>query len=227
MPQSRLILLTGVSRGLGRAMTERFASGGHTVLGCSRSESAIEQLRAEFPSPHDFRALDVADQRQVQQWADDLSARYAAPDLLLNNAALINAPAPLWEVDAADFSQLVDVNIKGVFHVLRHFLPAMVHRGSGIIVNFSSGWGRGTSPEVAPYCCTKWAIEGLTRALAEELPAGLAAIALNPGIIDTDMLRICFGSNASAYPTAAAWAERAVPFLLNLTPANNGQPLTV
>jgi NAD(P)-dependent dehydrogenase (short-subunit alcohol dehydrogenase family) len=94
------------------------------------------------------------------------------------------------------------------------------------VVNFSSGWGRSTAPEVAPYCATKWGVEGLTRALAQELPAGLAAVALNPGIIDTDMLRRTFGSSASAYPDPAIWAVKAVPFLEKLGPRDNGQALT-
>ena len=80
---------------------------------------------------------------------------------------------------------------------------------------------------MAPYCASKWAIEGLTRALADELPPGMAAIPLNPGIIDTDMLRSCFGNSASAYPTAQQWARRAVPFLLGLGPQDNGQAAAV
>lgn len=68
-----------------------------------------------------------------------------------------------------------------------------------IIVNISSGWGRSTSPEVAPYCASKWAIEGLTQALAQELPSGMVTVALNPGIIHTDMLNICFGEEAKYY----------------------------
>ena len=103
----------------------------------------------------------------------------------------------------------------------------MIKRGSGVIVNLSSGWGRSTDAEVAPYCATKWAIEGLTQALAQELPPGVAAIALNPGVIDTDMLRSCFGGSASSYPSPQQWAKRAVPFLLKLGPKDNGQPLTV
>jgi len=95
-----------------------------------------------------------------------------------------------------------------------------------VLVNFSSGWGRSTSPDVAPYCATKWAIEGLTQALAQELPAGLAAIPLNPGIIDTDMLRGCFGAGADGFPTAEKWAESAVPFLVKLGPSHNGRPLS-
>jgi NAD(P)-dependent dehydrogenase (short-subunit alcohol dehydrogenase family) len=79
---------------------------------------------------------------------------------------------------------------------------------------------------VAPYCASKWAVEGLTGALAQELPAGLAAVAVNPGIIDTDMLRRTFGSDASDYPDPANWAVTAVPFLEKIGPSQNGQALT-
>ena len=150
-----------------------------------------------------------------------------APDLLLNNAAVINDPAPLWEVSAEEFGQVVDVNIKGVANVLRHAVPIMIERGEGVVVNFSSGWGRSTSPEVAPYCATKWAIEGLTEALSSELPGGLAAVALNPGVIDTDMLRSVWGEGAAAYATPEEWANQAVPFLEGLTSRNNGGSLSV
>jgi len=150
-----------------------------------------------------------------------------APDLLINNAALINRNAALWKLPSEEFDRVIDVNIKGVANVIRHFIPAMIKRGEGVIVNFSSGWGRSTDAEVAPYCATKWAIEGLTQALAQELPAGMAAIPLNPGIINTDMLQSCFGGSASSYPTAEQWAKKAVPFLLDLGPKHNGQSLTV
>ena len=101
--------------------------------------------------------------------------------------------------------------------MIRHLVPALLDaEEDAVLVNFSSGWGRSTSPEVAPYCATKWAIEGLTAALAQELPHGLAAVALNPGIIDTEMLRSCFVEGAGGYPDPKAWAETAVPFLAGL-----------
>ena len=223
----KLIVITGVTRGLGRAMTEEFVRLGHTVAGCGRSENELTQLGKKFGHPHQFTAVDVANDASVKVWAEGVIAALGAPDLLLNNAALINRNAPLWEVPAPEFSEVIDVNIKGVTNVLRHFVPSMIHRQSGVIVNFSSGWGRSTSAEVAPYCATKWAIEGLTQALAQELPPGLAAVSLNPGIIDTDMLRSCFGGSAASYPNASQWAKRAVPFLLKLSARDNGQPLTV
>lgn len=129
--------------------------------------------------------------------------------------------------DPAEFQALLNVNLAGVFHCCKAFLPAMIKRGSGVLVNFSSGWGRSTSAEVAPYCCTKWGIEGLTRALAQELPAGLSAVAFNPGIIHTDMLQSCFGSGASNYPGPQPWAQKAVPFLASLGPQHNGRSLNL
>jgi len=223
---ARLILITGVSRGLGRALTVEFIRLGHTLAGCARDAAALAELSRHYGPPHDFTAVDVADDAAVRTWSARVLDRHGPPDLLLNNAALINRKAPLWKVPAAEFDRVVDVNLKGVANVIRHFVPAMIRRGRGVIVNFSSGWGRSTDAEVAPYCATKWAIEGLTQALAQELPAGLAAVALNPGIIDTDMLRLCFGAAAAGYPTPEAWARRAAPFLLGLGPKDNGKPLT-
>lgn len=223
----KLIVITGVTRGLGRAMAEEFARLGHAVAGCGRSEKELSQLRGILKAPHRFPSIDVTSDEQVATWARETISVLGAPDLLLNNAAIINRNAPLWKVSAKDFSDVIDVNIKGVTNVIRHFVPEMIKRGAGVIVNFSSGWGRSTDAEVAPYCATKWAIEGLTQALAQELPSGLTAVALNPGIIDTDMLRSCFGGSASSYPSPQQWAKRAVPFLLKLGPKDNGQPLTV
>src|SRR5437762_2527995 len=213
-----MIVITGVTRGLGMAMAAKFIELGHTVLGCGRSRDVIEQLRGRYRPPNDFQAVDVANEAQVEPWAARLLSSNGAPDLLINNAAVINQSAPLWQVPAEEFDRLIDVNVKGVANVLRHFVPAMVARKSGVIVNLSSGWGRSTSPEVAPYCASKYAVEGLTLALAQELPRGMAAVPLNPGVIDTDMLRQAWADGASAYPKAGEWAARATPFLLGLGP---------
>lgn len=224
---SRLVLITGATRGLGRAMAESMIARGHTVVGCGRNVDDVRRLGTEFGAPHRFEAVDVADDVAVARWAKEILAQFSPPDLLLNNAAVVNRTAKLWELSAAEFDGVIDVNVKGTANVLRHFVPAMVARKQGVIVNFSSGWGRSTSPEVAPYCATKYAIEGLTAALAQELPRGMAAVALNPGIIDTDMLRSCFGQEARHYPTADEWAQSAVPFLLGLSAKNNGESLNV
>lgn len=224
---SRNIVLTGCTRGLGRALAESFAAAGHVVIGCGRNEKDIHAMRKQFGAPHDFEALDVTHDAGVQAWARRTLARCGSPDLLINNAALMNRPAKSWLVPADEFNHVIDVNIKGMMNVLRHFVPAMVARGSGVIVNLSSGWGRSTAPDVAPYCATKFAVEGLTRALAQELPEGMAAIPLNPGVIDTEMLRSCFGAGAASYPNPKTWAETAAPVILKLGGADNGKSRSV
>ena len=209
-------------------MVRSFAALGHTIIGCARSTSAISALQKEFSSPHSFAVVDVSDADAVEAWAGKVLASHGAPDLLLNNAAVIHPNAPFWKVPADRFNRVIDVNIKGLANVLRSFLPAMVKAKQGVIVNFSSGWGRSTSPEVSGYCASKYAVEGLTASLAQELPAGMTAVALNPGIINTEMLQDCFGKeSASHYPNAEDWAKLAVPYLLKIGPKDNGHPLTV
>jgi NAD(P)-dependent dehydrogenase (short-subunit alcohol dehydrogenase family) len=221
------IVMTGVTRGLGRALVDEFISRGHTVMGCGRSGEAIFDLRMNQPAPHDFSVVDIALDNKVAIWAAKVLENDTAPDLLINNAGVMNRLAPLWEIDDRDFTKVIDVNVRGVANVIRHFVPAMVRRGTGVIVNLSSGWGRSTSPEVAPYCASKFAVEGLTLALAQELPKGMAAVPLNPGVIDTDMLRSCWADGAGSYPKAAAWAKKAAPFILALGAKDNGRSLSV
>ena len=223
----RIVVITGVTRGLGRALAEELILQGHTVLGCGRTKKEIDQLHRRFKEPHDFYRVDTASDDEVKSWSSLLLSAHGPPDLLLNNAGIINRNAPLWEVSAREFSEVIDVNLKGVANLIRHFAPAMVKRKRGVIVNFSSGWGRSVDAEVAPYCASKWAIEGLTLALAREVPSGMAAVSLNPGIINTAMLQSTFGSSAETYISPQQWAKRAVPFLLGLGPADNGKQLEI
>jgi len=225
--ENRVILITGVTRGLGRAVAGEFVRMGHTVVGGGRSEKNIAELTRELPGPNHFTATDVSSDDQVKAWAEKVLSTCGPPDLLINNAGVINRMAKLWDLSPAEFDSVIDINVKGVVNVIRHFAPAMIRRQSGVIVNMSSGWGRSTSPEVAPYCASKWAIEGLTRSLAEELPTGMAAVSLNPGIIDTDMLRTSWGEEAGQYPPPSEWARQAAPFLLRLGPLDNGKALSV
>ncbi len=208
-------------------MAEEFVRLGHTVFGCGRTEKIISELNDRFGLPHFFCPMDVTSDADMDAWAAGTIGPDGPPDLLINHAAVINRNAPLWKVSAEEFHQVIDTNIKGMANVIRHFVPAMVERGRGVILNFSSGWGHSTDAEVAPYCATQWAIEGLTQALAQELPSGVPAVALNPGIINTEMLQSCFGSSAASFPTATEWAKKAVPFILELGPQHHGRSFPV
>ncbi|AQK71758.1 NADPH-dependent pterin aldehyde reductase [Zea mays] len=203
----RTVLITGVSRGLGRALALELARRGHSVVGCGRSAEHLRSLEEEITSPsrHFFTVADVRSDSSVAELAKTVVEKKQVPDIIVNNAGTINKNNKTWNVPAEDFDMVVDTNIKGTANVLRHFVPLMIEKRHGIIINLSSGWGRSAAAEVAPYCASKWAIEGLTRSLAKELPPGLAAIALSPGVVNTDMLNSCFGSSAALYQTTETW----------------------
>jgi len=223
----KTVVITGCTRGLGRAMVPRFIDGGWQIAGCGRNEKHIAELRRQFATPHLFQTCDVSRENDVAAFCAAILKQSGPPDLVLNNAAIINPNAPLWETSAEEFSRIIDINIKGPAAMMRHLLPAMLKRGGGVIVNFSSGWGRCTAEDVAPYCATKYAIEGLSMATAQDTGGKVAVIPMNPGIIDTDMLRSTFGGSAGGFPDADDWAERAVPFFIKLSPKDNGKQMTV
>jgi NAD(P)-dependent dehydrogenase (short-subunit alcohol dehydrogenase family) len=223
----RCVLVTGAGRGLGYEACREFARLGHTVIGCGRRAESVASLRREFGSPHRFDEVDVADAAAVEAWARELAAADLVPDLVLNNAAVTNSAKQAWRFDAEEIERILQVNVIGTFNVLRGFTPHMIRRRRGVIVNFSSGWGREAAPKVAPYCATKYAVEGITKAMAKEVPSWMAVVSLHPGIIQTDTLRATFGESAVLYPTPAEWARVAVPFLLGIGPRDNGRELSV
>lgn len=231
----KTVLITGVSRGLGNALALELAKLGQTVIGCSRSQDKLASLESELTAAsekfknnnHLVLNIDVRSDVGVKELARTVVEKKVVPDIIVNNAGTINRNNKIWDVPVDEFDAVVDTNIKGVANVLRHFTPLMIGRKQGVIVNMSSGWGRSAAAQVAPYCASKWAIEGLTRAVAKELPPGMAIVALSPGVINTEMLQSCFGSSADLYPTPESWAPKAASMILNLTAADNGASLTV
>ncbi|XP_030459174.1 NADPH-dependent pterin aldehyde reductase-like [Syzygium oleosum] len=232
----RTVLITGVTQGLGKALALELAKRGHSVIGCSRSQDKLDSLRsllspsdadADADSPHLLLTVDVRSDSSVEELARVVMDKKGVPDIIVNNAGTINKNNKIWDVPADEFDAVIDTNVKGVANMLRHFLPPMIQRKRGIIVNMSSSWGRSGAALVAPYCASKWAVEGLTRSVAKELPEGMAVVALNPGVINTDMLASCFGDSASLYQAPDAWAVKAAATILNFTGADNGASPTV
>ncbi|KAF7842824.1 NADPH-dependent pterin aldehyde reductase [Senna tora] len=234
---SRTVLITGVSKGLGRSLALELAKRGHTVIGCSRAQDKLNALHNDLSSSADSNSsssdkhlllnADVRSNSSVEELARIVMEKKGVPDIIVNNAGTINRNNKIWEVPVEEFDTVMDTNVKGTANVLRHFIPMMITRKQGIIVNMSSGWGRSGAALVAPYCASKWAIEGLTRSVAKELPEGMAVVALNPGVINTEMLASCFGNSAALYQAPEAWALKAATMILNLTAADNGASLTV
>ncbi|MEK9773650.1 MAG: SDR family NAD(P)-dependent oxidoreductase [Opitutae bacterium] len=220
---SKVVVISGCSRGLGRAMAQEFSARGWKIAGGARSADLLDEISQQIHTQCLLTPMDVTDPASVEFLARKVEEKFGAPDLLVNNAGLINHNAPLIQVSPEEFASVLTVNLSGIHNMIRAFVPMMEKRGQGIIANFSSYWGQSTAPEVGPYCASKWGVEGLTRSLSQELPAGLAAVAFNPGVINTDMLRSTFGKQASAYPSPAEWAVDAVNRLEKLSLGDNGK----
>lgn len=224
--EKKLVVITGVSRGVGYELTKEFAQQGWKIAGCGRSSKDIQKLQKEQGPEHFFSVVDITDDVSVAHWVDEVTAKMGFPSLLINNAGVINQPQVLWEISAAEFFEVINVNVIGTTNVLRHWIPLMAKQGQGVLVNVSSDWGIYGAGHFAPYCASKFAIEGLTQSLAQELPKGLTVVALDPGTINTDMLKKAFPTGAHSYPTAEQQAKILVPTLLKITPKDNGKHLT-
>ncbi|MDM8362998.1 SDR family oxidoreductase [Bacillus thuringiensis] len=224
---SKSVIITGVTQGLGRAMVDRFHELGWNIYGCGRSKDKIEELKKQYSKIHDFQVIDVSDSQQVNNWANYILNRHTAPDLIINNASIVNQNAQLWKITAQEFENVMNVNVNGVVNVIRAFVPAMVARKEGIIINMSSSWGREGEAELAPYCASKFAIEGITKSMALELPYGMAVVALDPGgSISTPMLKSCAPQYINESPTPETWSHKAIQYILNITIDENGDSLT-
>ncbi|HEF1854964.1 TPA: SDR family oxidoreductase [Bacillus cereus] len=224
---SKSVIITGVTQGLGRAMVDRFHELGWNIYGCGRSKDKIEELKKQYSKIHDFQVIDVSDSQQVNNWANYILNTHTAPDMIINNASIVNQNAQLWKITAQEFENVMNVNVNGVVNVIRAFVPAMVARKEGIIINMSSSWGREGGAELAPYCASKFTIEGITKSMALELPHGMAVVALDPGgSISTPMLKSCAPQYINESPTPETWSHKAIEYILNITIDKNGDSLT-
>ena len=225
--KKRNIVISGVTSGLGRALLGYFYNHGHTVSGCGRRSSEIAVLKSQFPNAH-LSVVDVSDDTQVQSWAESITQNNSNKvDLVIANAGI--SPETMfqnkkaWEVPLQDFDNTIDVNIKGVSNMIRHFVPRMVENNVGTFVALSSGLGRSPNPFHAAYCASKWAVEGMVKSLAMSLPEGpMCAVPLAPGVVQTDSS----GKN-DAGGNIDTWVEAAAPMILGLSRKDNGKSLSV
>ncbi len=187
-------LITGSSRGIGRATAKKLASYGYNVcVNCvERDDLADElvlQIKNEGGSAIAFKA-DVSDRKQVDAMVDKIKSEFGPISLLVNNAG-VAGQALFQDVTDKMWDRYFNVNLNGARNTIQAVLPDMIHEKKGVIVNVSSIWGlHGASCEVT-YSCTKHALIGLTKSLAMELaPSGIRVNCVAPGVIDTDMLQV-------------------------------------
>ncbi|WOO39831.1 SDR family oxidoreductase [Rubellicoccus peritrichatus] len=224
----KTIVITGCTRGIGRALTEKFTQLGHNVIGCGRNDLLIDELRHHPGPSENFSIVNVLKPTQVRNWAEDVVQRHGVPDIIINNAGVAHASVAFWDIEPDDFDRTIDINIKGVANVARAFIPFMLKKGSGIIINMSSGVGTYAIPDFSGYAASKHAIEGLSKSIAKDLPQGIACIPLQPGMVNTEMLQDHLGlESADKGVSPAEWAEYAAPYILTLGPEHSGESMRV
>jgi 3-oxoacyl-[acyl-carrier protein] reductase len=215
--KGRICVVTGGGRGIGRATAIALASAGAHVAICARTESQVADVAAALPGgPHLSAAVDVAVSDSVYAFARRVMGELGAPDVLVNNAGLIER-GRLDEMEEAAWDRVVDVNLKGTYLTTRAFLAPMRARQRGRIICVSSISGRrGTARSVA-YCAAKHGIIGFVRALAEEVRAeGIVVNAISPGSVETDMLPAEFkpGMPAEEVARTILWLAADAPATL-------------
>lgn len=196
-----LVVVTGVSSGLGKAAALRFAEAGWDVVGTVRDLG--RETVAEWPSNTELRVLDLAVPDTIRPFAEALLAERGAPDVLVNNAAmLLFGSVEDAGIDA--IRGLFQVNVFSQIALTMAFVPAMRERGSGLIVNVTSLGGRVVFPLFGPYNASKHAMEGFSEALWHELqPFGIRVKAVEPGYVDTPIYRkagVVSGGDSAASP---------------------------
>jgi 3-oxoacyl-[acyl-carrier protein] reductase len=196
-----LALVTGGNRGIGRAIAKKLAENGFDIIICGRNKDTIAQVVAEIKSTgrnaFGFRC-DMTKPSQIKALVKR-AAKIGVPDVLVNDAG-VAFRKNLLDNEQEEIDAMIDVNLRGLICCTKEFLPKMLERGRGIIVNISSGAGKAGFPELAVYCATKFGVIGFTESLAREVEKeGVRVYAICPGDTETDMWRSLYPGERATY----------------------------
>ena len=194
MSEQKLALVTGASRGIGRAIAERLVQDGFRVVGTATSDSGAEAVRLPalqaLGAEHDTLVLNIADPVQTEAALKDFLARFGTPYLVVNNAGITRDNLFL-RMNDAEWDDVINTNLSGVFRVCKAMVKPMLKQKDGAIINISSIIGTTGNAGQANYAAAKAGLEGFTRSLAQEIASrNITVNCVAPGFIQTDMTDI-------------------------------------
>ncbi|HEY0198236.1 MAG TPA: oxidoreductase [Rhodanobacter sp.] len=200
---SKVWLITGSSRGFGRALAEAVLASGDSLVATARDPKTLDHLATRYGDKVRNVALDVTDAHAAVAAVQTAVESFGRLDVLVNNAGYGNVAA-IEEVEETDFREQIETNFFGVFHLTRAALPILRRQGSGHIIQFSSIGGRSAAPGLSAYQSAKWAVEGFSEVLAKEVgPLGIHVTLVEPGGFRTDWA----GSSMKVQPPGEAYAS--------------------
>jgi 3-oxoacyl-[acyl-carrier protein] reductase len=186
----RSAIVTGGARGIGRAIAERLAADGAAVLIGDIDKAAGDQAAAEIGRGAVSFPLDVTSESSWEKTVLAASERTGRVDILVNNAGIAGRSAPCWELTLEEWTQLLHIDLTGVFLGCKTVLPGMIANGYGRIVNIASIAGKEGNPNAVPYSAAKSGVLGLTKAVAKEVATkGVLVNAITPAVIETEILQ--------------------------------------
>lgn len=219
-----VVLITGASRGLGRALATAFGSAGARLVLCARGEDALMAATRELESGGvevEAAATDVADRRGMAALVSRALKRFGPVTTLVNNASILGPRVPLADHPLDDWRRVLEINLTGVLVPIQTVTPGMREAGRGSIINVSSGVGNTPRQRWGAYAISKWGVEALSRNLAlEERGSGIRVNIVDPGQLRTDMRRAAYPEEDPAEP---APPEAAVPVFLWLASRESRQ----
>ncbi len=212
--KDKIAVVTGGGRGIGRAIALAFAQEGADLVLAARSVDKLKETAA-MVEKCGRRALvvptDVTSEGDVANLRDRTLEHFGRVDILVNNSGVGGPSAPLWEIDPRDWDETFAVNVRGVYLCCRAFLPAMVARRSGVIVNIGSMTGKRPLMNRTPYAASKLALVGLTRTLAWEVgPYGIRVNVISPGPVEGERIEWVVRRLAEARGISAEEARRSL-----------------
>ncbi|MDG4783540.1 SDR family NAD(P)-dependent oxidoreductase [Micromonospora sp. WMMD961] len=218
---TKVWLVTGSSRGLGRAVAREVLAAGHDVVATARDVRALDDLRAEYPDHLLVQPLDVTDPQQAQAAVDAAVARFGRLDVVVNNAGYANM-ATIEEVELDDFRAQVEAVFYGTVHVTKAALPVLLRQGAGHFIQVTSIGGRDTSPGVSAYQSAKFAVEGFSGVLEKEVsPLGIKVTIAEPGLMRTDWS----GASMVVHPYSAKYEPTMGPLVKYLSDMQGREPI--
>lgn len=187
---NKTVMITGASRGIGAEAARAFAAQGARVALVARSAEAIADLAGEIGTQAVAIPCDIARYWEVEQAVSNCVKAHGGLDILVNNAGVIEPVARLADADPAAWGEVIDINLKGVFHGMRAALPVMLESGGGTVLTIGSGAAHGPVEGWSHYCASKAGALMLTRMLEKEYAdQGIRALSLSPGTVATQMQR--------------------------------------
>lgn len=202
----RTALVTGGGSGLGAAIAGALSTAGADVVVVGRSDATLRAVASRLPGRARALVCDVADEASVNRLRDDLADTDVS--ILVNNAGIAGPVAALTDIGVAEWDEVFAVNVRGTFLMCRAFLPAMVARGAGDVINLASVSGKRPLAHRTPYTASKMAVLGLTATLAFEVgPSGVNVNTLSPGPVAGDRMARNFRLEAERSGGTVADAE--------------------